>query len=341
MRWLAVAAAAAVAAVVAAACAAPAVPRANAAVAAGTPSETGSTVAAVGDAVGTWSVAGAPVAGQVAIAAAAAAAQEMPPTSGNALPEFVGPIRGRFLEQWFHSAALDRLMRYFIYLPPGYDTSGRLYPTLYLLHGAAGLAEEWPAYGFVNRLDAGILARTLNPFIAVLPEGEFGYWLNHADDGPRWGDYLTYDVVTDVDAHYRTLPYPAARAIGGHSMGGAGGLVQAFTHPSIFGTVGAHSPSLRGDNSVVDFLGEGAEFAARDPVSLARAQPGLDRLRIWLDAGEDDQFYARTLALHSTLVERGVPHEWHPFPGEHYDGYWIQHTPEYLGFYSRALGSNS
>ncbi|HZS00219.1 MAG TPA: alpha/beta hydrolase-fold protein [Chloroflexota bacterium] len=291
-------------------------------------------------AVNTWSVGGGAAVAQVALPVAAAAEESPPATTGNALPEYVGPIRGRFLERWFDSAALERSMRYFIYLPPGYDASGRLYPVLYLLHGASGEAEEWAAYGFLNRLDAGILAGTLNPFIAVLPEGEFGYWINHADEGYRWGDYLTHDVVADVDANFRTRPAAAARAVGGLSMGGAGGLVQAFTYPSVFGVVGAHSPSLREDNSVVPFLGEGAEFAERDPLSLARTRDSLDRLRIWLDIGEADQFYPRALALHATLNERGVAHEWHAFPGEHYDGYWIEHTPDYLGFYSRALGNN-
>jgi enterochelin esterase-like enzyme len=292
-------------------------------------------------AVSTWSVVGAAASEQVAVVVNSAPDADLPVTAGNALPEYVGPIRGHFAERWFDSPALERSMRYFVYLPPGYDASGRLYPVLYLLHGASGEAEEWAAYGFLNRLDEGILAGKLNPFITVLPEGEFGYWLNHAAAGPRWGDYLTQDVVADVDASYRTVPHAAGRAVGGLSMGGAGGLVQAFTYPSIFGTVGAHSPSLREDSSVVPFLGEGAEFAARDPVALAATKSGLDRTRIWLDIGDEDQFFPRAQTLHGTLLERGVAHEWQVFPGDHYDGYWIEHTPEYLSFYSRALGNNS
>jgi enterochelin esterase-like enzyme len=298
-------------------------------------------VAAPVEVVTTWSVGDAPAAQQVTVVVTPSLAEDLPVTTDNALPEYVGPIRGRFLEHWFDSAALDRSMRYFVYLPPGYETSSRQYPVLYLLHGASGEAEEWAAYGFLNRLDEGILTRQLNPFITVLPEGEFGYWLNHADEGPRWGDYLTHDVVADVDASYRTLRHAAGRAVGGLSMGGAGGLVQAFTHPATFGAVGAHSPSLREDNSVVDFLGEGIEFDHRDPVALAATKSGLDRLRIWLDVGQADHFFPRAQALHGALLERGVPHEWHVFPGEHYDGYWVEHTPDYLSFYSRTLGSNS
>ncbi len=258
-------------------------------------------------------------------------------TGQNALPEYVGPIQGRFTQEWFFSRALQREMPYYLYLPPDYDTSGRSYPVLYLLHGASGDAAEWPAYGLIDTLDRSINAREIEPFILVLPQGDFGYWLNHAEGGYRWGDYVTRDLVTHLDSTYRTRRRPERRAIGGLSMGGAGALVQAFTNPSVFGVVGAHSPSLREDNSVVEFLGEGEEFAARDPVSLSRTAPGLDQLQIWIDIGEEDPWYARALQLHGNLLERGVEHEWHAWPGGHDGDYWTEHVPDYLRFYSQAL----
>jgi enterochelin esterase-like enzyme len=258
-------------------------------------------------------------------------------TGQNALPEYVGPIQGRFTQEWFFSRALQREMPYYLYLPPDYDSSGRSYPVLYLLHGASGDAAEWPAYGLIDTLDRSISANDVEPFIVVLPQGDFGYWLNHAEDGYRWGDYVSRDLVTHLDSTYRTRRRPERRAIGGLSMGGTGALVQAFTQPNVFGVVGAHSPSLRTDNSVVEFLGQGEEFAARDPISLARTAPGLDQLQIWIDIGEDDEWYSRALLLHATLLERGVDHEWHAWPGEHDGDYWTEHTPDYLRYYSQAL----
>jgi enterochelin esterase-like enzyme len=258
-------------------------------------------------------------------------------TGTNALPEYVGAIHGRFVEQWFFSRALNREMPYYLYLPPDYDDSGRGYPVLYLLHGASGDAAEWPVYGFIDVLDRSIYAHEIEPFIVVLPQGEWGYWINHAEGGYRWGDYVTRDLVNQVDSTFRTLRRPWRRAIGGLSMGGYGALVQAFKHPDVFGTVGAHSPSLRDDNSVVDFLGRGAEFAERDPVSLARTAPNLDQLQIAIDIGEEDAWFPRALLLHSTLLERGIPHEWNVWPGDHDEEYWTAHIPDYLRYYSHAL----
>jgi enterochelin esterase-like enzyme len=258
-------------------------------------------------------------------------------TGTNALPEYVGPIRGQFLELAFFSRALNREMQYYLYLPPDYNESGRAYPVLYLLHGASGDAAEWPVYGFVDILDRSMQAQEIEPFIAVLPQGEFGYWINHAEGGYRWGDYVTPDLVGHIDSTYRTLRRPHRRAIGGLSMGAHGALVQAFRHPDVFGIVGAHSPSLRENNALVEFLGEGAEFAARDPISLARTMPNLDHQQIWIDMGEDDPWLLRTWLLHATLTERSIAHEWHLWPGDHNMEYWTAHTPDYLRFYSRAL----
>jgi enterochelin esterase-like enzyme len=255
----------------------------------------------------------------------------------NVLPEYVGPIRGRLIEQWFFSRALGREMSYFMYFPPDYDESGRSYPVLYLLHGAAGDAAEWPVYGVIDMLDQAILAKDVEPFLVVLPQGEFGYWINHAEEGYRWGDYVTRDLVQHVDGTYRTLRRPHRRAIGGLSMGGAGALVQAFTHPQVFGIAGAHGPALREDNSLVPFLGTGTEFAARDPIALARTRPGIEQLQIMLDTGEEDPWYARVLVLYDVLLQRGIQHEFHVWPGGHDEAYWSSHTPEYLRFYSNAL----
>jgi S-formylglutathione hydrolase FrmB len=39
-----------------------------------------------------------------------------------------------------------------------------------------------------------------------------------------WDAFITHDLVTYVDSHYRTLPHPASRGLAVHSMGGYGAL---------------------------------------------------------------------------------------------------------------------
>ncbi len=249
---------------------------------------------------------------------------------------YIGPIRGSIRNIEFYSPALGRSMPYFIYLPPGYTNEDRRYPVLYMLHGNSGSYEEWPAYGFVNAADRLIAAREILPLIIVFPQGDFSYYVNHANNGPRYGDYLVVDLVRHINASYRVLPGPEHRAIGGLSMGATGALVNAFTYPRIFGVVGAHSPALP-EEGERDFLGTGAEFAVRDPISLAKSPRRLDRLAIWIDIGDQDGWLLRADELHEALEAAGVPHEFQIFPGEHDGSYWAEHVTDYLYFYDAAL----
>jgi enterochelin esterase-like enzyme len=173
----------------------------------------------------------------------------------------------------------------------------------------------------------------------VLPQGDQGYWVNHINNGPRWGDYLAQDLVQQIDAHYPTLPDARHRAIGGLSMGGWGALYQAFSHPDEFGVVGAHAASLHGDDGSMPFLPRGAGFGQFDPLQLATNAPGLEHLHVWLDAGDEDPWVDRDTDLHARLDQRHIANEWHAFPGKHGGSYWHDHVQEYLAFYSRALAS--
>ncbi len=249
---------------------------------------------------------------------------------------YIGPIRGSIQNIQFYSPALARQMPYFVYLPPGYATGDRRYPVVYMLHGNSGSYEEWPAYGFVNVADRLIAAREILPMIVVFPQGDFSYFVNLADSGPRYGEYLVVDLVRHINATYKVLPGPEHRAVGGLSMGATGALVNAFTYPRIFGVVGAHSPALPLEGER-DFLGTGREYAQRDPIALARSGRRLERLAIWIDVGDEDPWLDRVEQLDETLEEAGVPHEFNVFPGEHDGSYWGEHIQDYLHFYDAAL----
>ncbi|MBV9581600.1 MAG: OpgC domain-containing protein [Chloroflexi bacterium] len=266
-------------------------------------------------------------------APAAATAAALPGPVSDA----AGKIQGTLLEPEFQSAALNAKQRYFIYLPPNYQTSGQRYPVLYMLHGEGGRS-EWIGNGLIGKADAGIVSGQLPAMIIVLPQGDLGYWVNHQNNGPRWGDYLTKDLVQLVDTTYPTLTTPKYRAIGGMSMGGYGALYNGFTQPALFGIVGAHAPSLRdGNDKSLSFLPRGSAFDAWDPVNLAGTAPGIEGLRIWIDTSDGDPWKNRAQDLHNRLVQRHIPDEWHTFSGTHGGSYWSDHTQQYLDFYGRAF----
>jgi len=260
------------------------------------------------------------------------------PTADGLHPELAGTLR----EITFYSPALDRDMAYYVYLPPGYTTEGRRYPVLYMLHGAGGSKDEWPAYGLVTDVDRSIVSKDIGPMIVVLPQGDLGYWVDWPNGGPRWADYVTRDLRRQVDSTFRTLPDAAHRAIGGLSMGGAGALQLAFNHPDVFGVAGAHSPSLHlDDGTFTAVFGTGADFDQREPMQLAASAPDIEGLKIWIDVGQDDPWLERDEVLHQRLVDRGVAHNWSVLPGGHDGEYWTENLPTYLRFYDSVLNGNT
>jgi enterochelin esterase-like enzyme len=251
------------------------------------------------------------------------------------------PLQGTLLDDRLTSPIIGKSFPYRVYLPPDYQHSPqKRYPVLYMLHGAGGDYTEWTDSFLPEQADRLMAAGEIPPMIVVMPnDGGQTYWANWSEGGPRWGDYLTHDVVSVVDQRYRTLAHPASRAIGGLSMGGLGALNLAFKHPEVFGVVGAHSPSVRLEPDPALWFLQGQSFLDNDPVWLAQNRPGLDSLTIWLDAGTEDVWLPNIEAVHATLVDEGLHPIWHVFPGPHEAEYWIEHVPDYLRFYGSALRS--
>ena len=74
------------------------------------------------------------------------------------------------------------------------------YPVLYMLHGAGGNYTEWTDSFLPEQADRMMVAGDIPPMIIVMPDdGGQTYWANWSEGGPRWGDYLSEDVVSTVD----------------------------------------------------------------------------------------------------------------------------------------------
>jgi enterochelin esterase-like enzyme len=118
-----------------------------------------------------------------------------------------------------------------VYLPPGYDASTEVYPTLYLNDGI-----EYLERARVNVIvDNLIAARQLRPIIIVFVaplDRMKEYWLN-AD----YVRFLIAEIVAKVDTKFRTIKNAGFRAIGGASLGGLTAAYAAMRRSDIFGKV--------------------------------------------------------------------------------------------------------
>jgi S-formylglutathione hydrolase FrmB len=167
-----------------------------------------------------------------------------------------------------------------IYLPPSYAASTKRYPVLYFLPGFGDLVHYytlWGVYGFSLQpaMDQLIGSGNVQEMIVVIPNGSDFLQGSFYVDSPLTGDWESYvatDVVSYVDAHYRTLAAPASRGISGHSMGGFGALSLAMRHADVFGAVYALSPGL----AAPDGLKSHDMFA--DPARIEKTLALMDTL---------------------------------------------------------------
>jgi S-formylglutathione hydrolase FrmB len=168
-----------------------------------------------------------------------------------------GPAGGRIVADTVPAPALAgnflgdaTVQPAWVYLPPGYDDAGRRYPVLYLLHGVLDDPSVWiePVYQGMTVLatmDSLIEAGAIRPMIVVMPNGRNAlggsYYRNSPVTG-GWGDYIARDLVSHVDARYRTLGSADGRAIAGHSMGGLGAIWAGIQHPDVFSVAYGMNP---------------------------------------------------------------------------------------------------
>lgn len=137
----------------------------------------------------------------------------------------------------------------FVYLPHEYSTGDKRYPVVYSLSGFSGrgkmmLNDNPFVPNLAERMDKLIDEGTVRPMIVVMPDCFTYYggsqYINSTANG-NYGDYLTQELVSYVDANFRTLADRSSRAVMGKSSGGYGALIMGLKHADIFGLVSSIS----------------------------------------------------------------------------------------------------
>jgi S-formylglutathione hydrolase FrmB len=128
-----------------------------------------------------------------------------------------------------------------VFLPPSYATeSDRHYPVVYALHSFFIGAEQFSQTTHLQQMIEGAFAKGAKEMIVVLPDSMSIYAGSMYSSSVTTGDveqYIARDVVTYIDAHYRTIPDRASRGLAGHSMGGYGAARIGIKHPDVFSSL--------------------------------------------------------------------------------------------------------
>lgn len=231
---------------------------------------------------------------------------------------------GRTMRQPYYSAVLGESLLYSIYLPPCYNQTDGDYPVLYLFHGSNEDDGQWARLGWLEMLEAGILAERYPPLIVVMP---FGDWIaNEARfNGFGWADVVEQDLIPHIEATYRVATEARRRAIGGISRGGFWAYSIALRHPNWFSKVGGHSPFL-------EALGVTPPY---DPYRLIQQINPNTPIQFWLDRGTDDYSAPTMDRMAPLMASLGLRYQYTIYDGgQHNNAYWSAHVSDYLQFYT-------
>lgn len=236
---------------------------------------------------------------------------------------------GTVRQAWYRTAFDNSERRLTIYTPAGYETSGRSYPVLYLLHGMGGDETAWSELGRAAQiLDNLIAGGKAEPMIVVMPNGNMArhaapgqdalgqvqpeFYLPHTMDGVYESHFP--EIVEYTDRNFRTVPDKDSRAVAGLSMGGLHSLYTSSSHPDMFGYVGLFSAAVEPIQT-----GQPVAELYHDRAGQIRRQFEKGVKKYYIAIGVDDFLYDSNKVFRAELDSLGVPyiykeseygHEW-------------------------------
>lgn len=256
------------------------------------------------------------------------------------------------------SEILKMERKYAIYLPPGYETSERSYPVLYLLHGAGDDQTGWVQFGEVQRIADKVIADgSATAMIIVMPDantGQRGYFNNIKGDF-RYEDFFFEEFLPFIEKTYRIKAEKRYRAVAGLSMGGGGTFVYALRHPELFSSACPLSASCGPLNleemqryksrpGMQDATDEQLEtyFKKHSVLDMVKNMSDDQKkaVRWFIDCGDDDFLYEGNALVHIEMRKREIPHEYRVRNGAHNWTYWRESLPVVLEFVSDAFHQN-
>jgi enterochelin esterase-like enzyme len=244
--------------------------------------------------------------------------------------------------------------KYAVYLPPGYETSDRSYPVLYLLHGSGDDQTGWVQFGEVlNITDKAINDGTATPMIIVMPDantGRKGYFNDIKGDW-NYEDFFFKELVPYVEKKYRIKGEKHYRAIAGLSMGGGGSFMYALHHPEMFSSscpLSASVGPLTVDDARKAYTKNNPDIAdsvivkyynQHSVLALVNNIPDDQKkaVRWYIDDGDDDFLYEGNCLVHIAMRKKEIPHEFRVRDGGHTWTYWRASLPNVLEFVSEAF----
>lgn len=230
-----------------------------------------------------------------------------------------------FFQCQFFSEALQITASMNVILPQVKE-QGKLFPTLYLLHG---LSDDHTAWSRQTSIERYATARGL---AVVMPAVNRSFYADMSFGAKYW-TFISEELPEIARSFFPLSPLKENNYVAGLSMGGYGAMKLALTFPERF----AAAASLSGAVDVVrlrsiDFggdilftfreLGE-LENSSNDLFTLAQQAAGKETLpRLYQCCGTEDFLYEDNIRYRDHCRKLGLPLTYEEEPGDHEWGYW-------------------
>ena len=251
----------------------------------------------------------------------------------------VNPVpHGTVSRIWYDSPALGLERRMTVYTPAGYETSGKRYPVLYLLHGMGGDEEAWISLGRTAQILDNLIAQgKAKPMIVVMPNGNASQEAAPGESSrgmvpptmqlPKTmeGSYEQAfpEIVKFIDKNYRTIKSKSGRAIAGLSMGGFHSLLISKQYPDMFNYIGLFSAAIMPNKEVSSPIYENME-------GKLKVQFDKNPALYWIAIGKTDFLYKANEEYRKLLDEKGYKYTYYESDEGHIWKNWRIYLTEFV-----------
>ena len=251
----------------------------------------------------------------------------------------VNPVpHGTVSRIWYDSPALCLERRMTVYTPAGYETSGKRYPVLYLLHGMGGDEEAWISLGRTAQILDNLIAQgKAKPMIVVMPNGNASQEAAPGESSrgmvpptmqlPKTmeGSYEQAfpEIVKFIDKNYRTIKSKSGRAIAGLSMGGFHSLHISKQYPDMFNYIGLFSAAIMPNKEVSSPIYENME-------GKLKVQFDKNPALYWIAIGKTDFLYKANEEYRKLLDEKGYKYTYYESDEGHIWKNWRIYLTEFV-----------
>ena len=251
----------------------------------------------------------------------------------------VNPVpHGTVSRVWYDSPALGLERRMTVYTPAGYETGGKRYPVLYLLHGMGGDEEAWISLGRTAQILDNLIAQgKAKPMIVVMPNGNASQEAAPGESSrgmvpptmqlPKTmeGSYEQAfpEIVKFIDKNYRTVKSKSGRAIAGLSMGGFHSLHISKQYPDMFNYVGLFSAAIMPNKEASSPIYENME-------GKLKAQFDKNPALYWIAIGKTDFLYKANEEYRKLLDKKGYKYTYYESDEGHIWRNWRIYLTEFV-----------